>query len=440
MKKSRIASIVIVVIAALAGLFVFSTSSLGTNADFKLGLDLAGGTHLSYKADTSEVDSGAIDEAMSALRDLIETRVNAFGVGEPVVQVERSSLLSGGRENRLIVELPGVTDIEEAVNIIGKTPELEFRLVPQDLAGGTPITFDNTIFTGLTGRFLKSNGARLQFDQAGARSQTGGTGGVYIIVQFNEAGTSLFSDITSENVGRQLAIFLDGRLESAPVIQEEITGGTASISGSFTPEEGRTLVRDLNLGALPVPIELIGTQSVGPILGTEILNAGKKAGMIGLLIVITFLMLWYKLPGLIASIALAIYVILMLTMFKLLPITLTAAGIAGFILSIGMAVDANVLIFERIKEELASGRVLEDSIRDGFSRAWLSIRDSNLSSIITAVVLFYLSTSLIKGFALVFGIGVILSMLTAISISRTLLISIASERNRKLFKVGFKNS
>jgi len=435
MQKARIVSGIIIVIALLAGFFVFSPNSLGTGTNFKLGLDLAGGTHLSYKADVSDVNEGSVDEAMTALRDLIETRTNIFGVGEPIVQVEKAGRFSGREEYRLIVELPGVTDIKEAVNIIGKTPSLEFRLVPEDLSIDSIVTYDSTINTGLTGRLLKPGGARLQFAQGAVGGSAGG--GVFVIVEFNEEGARLFGEITRENIGRQLAIFLDGNLESAPVIQEEIDNGTASISGNFAPEEGRELVRDLNLGALPVPIELIGTQSIGPTLGTEILEAGKRAGIFGLALVILFLIFWYKLPGVIASLSLIIYIILMLSVFKLLSITLTAAGIAGFILSIGMAVDANVLIFERIKEELRGERSLEDSIRDGFSRAWLSIRDSNLSSIITAVVLFYLSTSLVKGFALVFGVGVIFSMLTAISVSRTFLLSVANNRNIKLFKVGF---
>ena len=211
---------------------------------------------------------------------------------------------------------------------------------------------------------------------------------------------------------------------SNPVIRDEITEGKAQISGGFTPEEAKQLVRDLNYGALPVPVELIGTQSIGASLGEKAVHASIKAGIIAFLVVALFLILWYRLPGLVAVIALAIYVVLNLAVFKMIPVTLTSAGIAGFILSLGMAVDANILIFERLKEELKRGRDLHDAIHEGFSRAWLSIRDSNLSSIITAVVLYYFaSTSIIKGFALVFGIGVVVSMFTAITVTRTILLA-----------------
>ena len=428
MKKARIFSVIILIIAIFLGWY-------SVQGGFRLGLDLAGGTHLSYKADTSELDPVQVTEAMDALRDLIETRTNLFGVGEPVVQVEKGGFLSDTKEDRLIVELPGVTDIEEAINIIGKTPDLEFRLVPPDLSleSGETLAYEDTIPTGLTGKFLEPNGSSLQFEQG----NVGGASGVYILVRFNEEGGNLFSEITGANIGRQLAIYLDGNLESAPVIQDKIDGGVASITGSFTLDEAKSLVRDLNFGALPIPIELIGTQSIGPSLGVEVLESGKTAGLIGITIVILFLIFWYRLPGVMASISLVIYVILMLAIFKSLSITLTAAGIAGFIMSIGMAVDANILIFERMKEELIAGRNLEDAIKEGFSRAWLSIRDANISSIITAVVLFYLSTSLVKGFALVFGVGVLVSMITAISISRTMLLAISHVQNKSLYKIGF---
>jgi len=210
----------------------------------------------------------------------------------------------------------------------------------------------------------------------------------------------------------------------APVVKEEIPSGTAEISGNFTPTEAKQLVGRLNSGALPVPITLLSRQTIGAILGSNAVHAGVKAAIIGFLIIALFLILWYRLPGLIAVLALSIYVSIILSLFKLMPVTLTAAGIAGFIISIGIAVDANVLIFERVKEELRSGRTISDAVSTGFSRAWFSIRDSNISSIITAIILFWFGTSLIKGFALTLGMGVLVSMLSAITITRIFLYTI----------------
>jgi protein-export membrane protein SecD len=433
MTKIKIFAVIILILGLLVGFFVFSTeSNPDSNFHFKLGLDLSGGTHLLYTADVSDIETSEVRELMGALRDVIERRVNLFGVSEPIVQVEEGGIFNSGEE-RLIIELPGVTDIEEAIGLIGKTPLLEFKLPRTDVEITEDTLIEDVfISTGLTGRMVKR--ANLQFEQ--------GSGGVglsepVVILQFNKEGEKLFARLTRENIGREMAIFLDGELKSAPVIQQEILGGSAQISGNFTPEEARTLVRDLNFGALPVPIELSSTQSIGPTLGAEVLSKGVRAGLWGILLISLFLILWYRLPGFLASLSLTIYVILMLTIFKLIPVTLTAAGIAGFILSIGMAVDANILIFERIKEELG-GKTLEESIRTGFARAWLSIRDSNISSIITAIILFWFGTSLVKGFALTFGLGVLISMITAITISRTLLLSVGSEKYLKLFNSGVK--
>jgi len=242
-------------------------------------------------------------------------------------------------------------------------------------------------------------------------------------------------------VGENLAIFLDNVLISHPVIREPILRGTASISGGFTAEEAKELVRNLNIGALPVPIHLASTESVGASLGMETLQKSIHAGIVGLVIVVLFMFLWYRLPGLVASIALVIYVVLMLAIFKILPVTITAAGLAGFILSVGMAVDANVLIFERTKEELRAGKLIGDAVREGFLRAWLSIRDGNATNIIAAIVLFWFGTSVVKGFALVYGIGLLVHMFTAITITRTILLAFGNMGNtrtsRNLFASGF---
>lgn len=423
MFKLRYFSAVILIAAALLGWFTWHAQTAHTSHAFKLGLDLSGGTHLEYVADVSKLQTGDINDSLTALQQVIERRVNAFGVGEPVVQVERGGALGQG-DYRLVVELPGVTDVNKAVASIGETPVLEFKLVKQGMeqqlttASGTPnpAAFEDT---GLTGKYLTD--ASLQFGNGGAgalQSQP------VIKVDFNAQGAQLFSDITTKNTGRELGIFLDGALLSAPTIQEPITNGTAIISGNFTPDSAKALATNLNLGALPVPITLASTQTIGPSLGAEAVAAGVLAGIIGFLALSVFMVLWYRLPGLVAVVSLVIYIVLMLVLFMLIPVVLTAAGIAGFILSVGLAVDANILIAERMKEELAAGKEAQQAIRDGFSRAWAAIRDSNIAHMIAAVVLFWMGTSIIKGFALVFGLGVLVSLLSAITISRTFLLAL----------------
>jgi protein-export membrane protein SecD len=290
--------------------------------------------------------------------------------------------------------------------------------------------------TGLTGKYLSS--ASLQFGGNTALAST-----PEVQVNFNTEGAQLFGDITSKNVGRLLGIFLDGRLISAPVIQQKIEGGQAVISGHFTAQEAKDLATNLNLGALPVPITLASTQSVGATLGASALRAGVFAGIVGFIALSLFLIFWYRLPGVVAVVSLIIYTILMLSLFKTIPVVLTAAGIAGFILSVGLAVDANILIAERMKEELASGKKTELAIREGFTRAWSAIRDSNIAHIIAAVILFWMGTSIIKGFALVFGLGVIISMLSAITISRTFLLALGikgeSKVGRFLMRSGLRS-
>jgi len=430
----RISAVIILLAGILVGFFTLTSGS------FKLGLDLSGGTHLVYKADTTEVRRSEIKELMGALRDVIERRANLFGVGEPLVQVEEGGLVGSLDDQRLIVELPGVTDINEAISIIGKTPLLEFKLLDPDFDETTSVEEENVsevlISTGLTGRLVKK--ASLQFGQGGGQAGADLNEPV-ISLQFNNEGADLFQKITGENVGRPLAIVLDGQIISAPIINTEISGGSAVITGNFTPEDARTLVRDLNFGALPIPIELIGTQSIGPSLGARTIDAGVTAGMWGIILVALFLILWYRIPGIVATFSLSVYIIFMLFLFKLIPVTLTAAGIAGFIMSVGMAVDANILIFERIKEEIDEGsRGMDEAVRNGFARAWLSIRDSNISSIITAIILFWFGTSLVKGFALTFGLGVLVSMITAITISKTFLLAVSPEKFNKLFGLGIK--
>ncbi len=443
MFKHRILSIFLIIILVLVGYFVYAsqTGARFTKYAFKLGLDLNGGTELTYRADVSKVKSGSVSDAMASLRDVIERRVNVFGVSEPVVQVEKSGIVSGQSEERLLVELPGVTNIEQAVAMIGQTPQLEFMLVSKEAQNKTQAELASTslasifIPTGLSGQYLDN--AALQFTTGSAGQVSGQP---TVLLTFNTEGKDLFAKITREHKGEVLAIFLDGQVISSPVIRDEISDGKAVISGTFTAEEAKNLVRNLNYGALPVPIELISTETIGASLGENAKTAGVKAGLVGFILIVAFLIVWYRLPGIIASVSLVMYVALSLAIFKLIPVTLTAAGIAGFILSIGMAVDANILIFERMKEELKRGKSVWDAMHEGFTRAWLSIRDSNISSIITAIVLFWLGTSAVKGFALTLGVGVVISMFTAITVSRTFLFAIAPKSSQSRFvKFLFSN-
>ena len=428
----RYGAVAILLTAGLLGFFAYKTQT--GNWAFKLGLDLSGGTHLVYSADTSKIDSAEVADSLVALQAVIERRVNAFGVGEPLVQTQQGGALGQG-EHRLIVELPGITDVNQAVKMIGATPTLEFKLVKDGFENNLtlPTQLGSTTSTGstsspqanqeafsdtgLTGALLSRAALEFGNNQLALGQPT-------VRVDFNAEGTKLFADITGANVGKQLAIFLDGALISAPVIQDHITNGIAIISGNFTAESAKELVRNLNLGALPVPITLASTQTIGATLGDEALNAGVTAGVIGFFVLALFLILWYRLPGVVAVASLIIYILVMLVLFKFIPVVLTAAGIAGFILSVGLAVDANILIAERMKEEFAAGAKAEHAIREGFKRAWLAIRDSNITHIIAAIILFWFGTSLIKGFALVFGLGVFISMLSAITISRTFLLAL----------------
>lgn len=456
-------AIAVVVMGFLIAYFVYATSvAPDSRYPFKLGLDLAGGSHLIYKADVSSLDPAEVPELMNVLRDVIERRVNVFGVSEPIVQVERSSFVAGEQSERLVVELPGVSDVAEAVKEIGRTPLLEFKLVDQEVLAAQAAIDENfgeavdsgakvTITelegrepytdTGLTGRYLQR--AELVFGQA---NQGGLSNEPIVSISFNDDGAKLFEDITRANVGEQLAIFLDGELVSSPRINEAIGGGSAIISGNFTPETARDLVRNLNFGALPVAITLESTQTIGASLGAEILERGVRAGVIGLALVMAFMLVWYRLPGAVAGIALLIYTASVLALFKLIPVTLTAAGLAGFILSVGMAVDANVLVFERMKEEYRNGKGSREAARVGFQRAWSAIRDGNITSILSAVVLFWFGTSIVKGFALVFGIGVLMSMLSALAVTRTLLMTLPSTQESagtllsKLYGSGISNN
>lgn len=559
-KKLQIKFILVIVLALVAGLISYpqmvSKISPVYNAlnklKINLGLDLQGGIHMEYKADTSQIDSAKVGEAMQAVQDVIERRVNAFGVAEPVIYTTQS-----GGENRLIVELAGVKDINSAKKLIQETPFLEFKeesaspadesqQIPQQvldnlnkqakqkaedilkkaLAGedfaqlakdnsedpgsknnggdlgfakkGTFVPeFDRVLFdgnlkdgeiypqivetqfgwhiikkieqrpastrgdegdnleihsahiliakktqpepqtnfvsTGLTGKNLQS--ASVSFQNQGLSEPQ-------VSLKFDAQGTALFADITKRDIGKRVAIYLDGQIISAPTVQSEITNGEAVITGNFTVDEAKNLVKRLNEGALPVPITLVSQQSVEASLGKVSLEKSLFAGIIGLALVIVFMLVYYRFLGIIAAFALLIYVSLMVALFKLSvdspwTITLTLPGIAGFILSIGMAVDANILIFERTKEEIRRGRNIFNAIEEGFKRAWTSIRDGNVSSIITSLILIGFGTGFVKGFAVTLIIGVLVSMFTAVVITKTILRFVTGEwLEDKLWMIG----
>jgi protein-export membrane protein SecD len=420
-----------------------------------LGLDLQGGSRLIYEADFSDTQPSDQADALEAVRSTIERRVNAFGLSEPAVQV------SGN--DRITVELPGIKNINDAINQIGQTPTLEFKTQNPNPSTGsvnasgtaTVDESDQWLSTGLSGKQLSKATVDLQQGQ-GLSNQ------VVVDLTFDSDGAKLFSQITSANIGKPVGIFLDGQLLSAPTVQSAITDGTAVITGNFTVQQAKDLATSLNSGALPVPIKLISQETVGATLGKQSVQQSIIAGIIGLLMIVFFMIIYYRFPGLLAVFALLIYAVVSFAVFKigisftavvlvglffflgltvnfwygvlalvsyilliffngLAPVTLTLAGIAGFILSIGMAVDANILIFERLKEEIRSGKEIHKAVEDGFNRAWLSIRDSNVSSLITTAILYIFGTPSIQGFAVTLGIGILISMFTAITVTRTFL-------------------
>ncbi len=533
-KKTWLTFCGILILTGLAGVVVWpggpdiKIGKYFKELKYHLGLDLQGGAHLVYETDVSKIPLQEREAAVLAARDVIEKRINVFGISEPIVQVTKV------KENkRIIVELPGIKDVNQAIGMIGQTPILEFK--EQDNTPAPVLTeeqkkeievynaiaqkkaedvlqkvlkhedfsnlakefsdcpskekggdlgwfskgmmvpeFEEAVFalkkdeitqklvktdfgyhiikktderetiknkekiqeiktshiliktkserdyipykdpwkyTGLTGKQLKKS--YLEFNNNTNEPQVG--------IEFNNEGKKLFGEITKRNIKKPVAIFLDGVPISTPVVNEAITSGQAIISGNFSLPEAQELIKRLNAGALPVPIKLISQQTIGPSLGKISIDESCKAGKIGLILVALYMILFYRSKGFLAVLALGIYTIIVLAIFKLIPVTLTLAGIAGFILSIGMAVDANILIFSRIREELKAGKPRDLAIEEGFKRAWLSIRDSNVSTLITCFILFWFGTSMIRGFGITLSIGVLVSMFSAITITRTLL-------------------
>ena len=388
-KKILLWAIIVLVIGCI---FVILTKPT------KLGLDLVGGSRLVLEAQTTNTIARITPEHMDSLKFAIENRINAMGVAETVVQKEG--------DKRLIIEIPDVSDPQKAKEFLGETAELEFKR-PVENFDGT----EGWASTGLTGEDLRK-----------ALVSTNSQNGEWVVsLEFNDAGTKKFAKLTQELVGKPMAIFFNGELQSAPVIQEAIIGGKAQISGGeggFQYEQAKNMVDLLNAGALPVPAKIIEENTVGPTLGADSIANSKFAGLVGLAFVMIFMIAYYRIPGIIADVALIIYSLIVFSIFKLIPVTLTLAGIAGFILSVGMAVDANILIFERTKEELRAGRTLFTAINLGFDRAFTSIFDSNMSTIITCLILYMLGSNVVKGFALTLAIGTMVSMFSAITVTK----------------------
>jgi preprotein translocase subunit SecD len=439
-----LAFIVILIALGLAEVLIKNSPSIqggnpGNNTlGMRLGLDLSGGTRLVYKADLSQIGNESAASAVKGVMDIITRRVDAYGVSEATIQKLGS--------DQIVVQLPGVRDVEAAINLIGSTAQLEFKEGLYD-SSGNPILDSTgnyqwipaTAVNGsgqevpLTGQYLKRN-ARVEFVQ--------NTNAPEVAFEFNSEGATLFSQITGRLIGKPLGIFLDNQLISSPTVKAQI--GAQGVIENIPLNEANNLAILLNAGALPVPlIGPIERTTVDPTLGADSIRKSLIAGMVGLILVVVFMVIYYRLPGALASAALIIYGILMLALFKLIPVTLTLPGIAGFILSIGMAVDANVLIFERLKEELRSGRTLGVAVETGFNRAWPAIRDSNITTIIACVILYWIGSALAEprmmGFALTLGIGVALSMFSAIIITRTfirLLVGTNVADNLPLFGIG----
>ncbi len=371
---------------------------------WKLGLDLVGGSRLVYEMDLSGVKITDRDSVINGMRDVIEKRVNLFGVNEPQIYSAQS-----GASSRLVVELAGIKDVSKAIEQIGETPFLYFAIPTEFKQGTTTISaYRNTELTG-----KNITGAQLVFDNT--------TNAAQISLNFDKEGAKLFETLTGENVGKPIAIFLDKNLISEPVVQEKISGGKAQITGRFTLQEAKTLVARFNAGALPAPIKLVSQSTIGASLGIASLHTTLRAGLFGTALVALFMILYYRGLGIAAALALLIYTILSLALFKFVGITITLAGITGFILSIGMAVDANTLIFERYKEELRKGLSKMMALEESFVRVWPSIRDSNAATIITSLILYSMTTGFVKGFALTLLLGVVMSMFSAITVSRVLL-------------------
>jgi preprotein translocase subunit SecD len=388
---------------------------------FRKGLDLEGGTSITMRADMTHISQGQRKDALDSAKDVIERRINFFGVSEPVVQTA-----TGNNDYRIIVEIPGITDVNQAVNLVGKTAQLTFweegsngtASPSAEIASNSALPIGVAQLLGPDAKRTELTGKDLQ---KSAVTFDPNTGEPQVQLTFTPEGAKKFANITKRNVGKIVGIVLDNQLVEAPRVSEAIFGGTAQITGQFTVQQAKALQIQLNAGALPVPLSVLQEQAIGATLGEQTLQKSAVAGILGFLIIVFFMVALYGRLGLIASFALTLYTLITLAIFRLIPVTLTLAGIAGFILSIGIAVDANILIFERMHEEMRKGKSEHASIDLGFAHAWASIRDSNIASLITSSILMIFGTGIVRGFALTLAIGVLVSLFSAITVTRTLL-------------------
>lgn len=446
---------------AVGSAYVVLNNSTKWPFEFKRGLDIQGGMHLVLQAKPTTEIKEITPQVMSAAIAVVRARVDGLGVAEPLIQPKG--------EDQIIVDMPGIKDKDEALRILGKTAVLTFRAhksdfpqgkpAPKDLgpsnapaAAGSPAASpapgastapaaagtkpgaspspkpfvtptpkpgDEWVLTGVEGRMITQ-----------ARVEPLGTSWA-VTADFNAEGAAIVADVSRQLLGKQMAIFLDNNLISAPVVQSELNTGNVQISGNFDAKAANELMIVLRAGSLPVPLEVIENRSVDASLGAESVRQSLVAGAVGYLLVVAFMVGYYRIPGAVACLALVIYSFMVLAIFKMIPITLTVPGIAGFILSVGMAVDANILIFERTKEELKNGRTIHAAIETGFKRAFTAIFDSNVTTVLACAIMFYFGTGLVKGFALTLAIGVIVSMFTAITATRNLMHWILESRGFK---------
>lgn len=397
----------------------FSIGSFQFQKDlaFRKGLDLEGGTTITLQADMKDIPAANRDDALESAKSVIERRVNFFGVSEPVVQTAKTN-----NDYRILVEIPGVTDVNQAVNLVGRTAKLTFweegASAPKNTASPSAFPVGITELIGTEAKQTNLSGSDLKESSVAFNPQTGLP---QVQLVFTPEGGRKFAEITGRNIGKILPMVLDNLVIQAPTVDERITGGNAVINGQYTTEQAKALVIQLNAGALPVSLSVLEQHAIGATLGSESLQKSLFAGILGFLVIVVFMCVQYGRLGVIASVALGVYTLIVLALFRLIPITLTLAGIAGLILSIGIAVDANILIFERTIEEMRRGRSRDAALEIGFSRAWTSIRDSNMASLITSAILYYFGTGMIRGFAVTLALGVLVSMFSAITVTRTLL-------------------
>ena len=396
---------------------IFGRFGIQRDLAFKKGLDLEGGTSVTLRANMEDVPQDRRDDALESAKNVIERRINFFGVSEPVIQTAKTN-----NDYRIIVEIPGVTDVNQAVTLIGRTAKLTFwEEIPdgaENVATPSALPLGMAEIVGTNVRETNLSGADLKESVVSFNPQTGQP---EVQLVFTSEGSQKFAEITGRNIGKILPMVLDNQILQAPRVNERITGGTAVITGGYTTEQAQEIAIQLNAGALPVDLSVLEQHAIGATLGGESLQKSLVAGVLGFVVIVIFMVVQYGRLGVIASIALIVYTLLVLSLFRLIPVTLTLAGIAGLILSIGIAVDANILIFDRTIEELRRGRSREAAFAIGFQRAWTSIRDSNVASLITSLILYYFGTGIVRGFALTLAIGVIVSMFSAITVTRTLL-------------------